>query len=360
MTPHEAINGRFPRQLLHGGVDWIGKLIWAQRLRFERGNGKLVAVPTEVASYQSGPMGGEEMVMYSDLCRELLDSAWHWCKQELKSVQADCLSNTSSQNVAAKGEEDAELAAPRLSEERTYSSQRLVEYLRAVKSEWLAAPFEGGSPPAFIIECSRRRVPRGSGVEIVGMADRQPEEHVIDCDCPICLAMADGLFGVGFAGIDGHHLELDDEFAFSMHETREAWEESQREFAEMSAAIDARGLEGQSDRDDEQEEFASAWSGVASDEPIPGDSTGNIKLAFMLAEVVGELQRDDADKATIRRINAAFTEFRTVDFADSEQPAVAHHQLIEALESIVEKHPRLTSRIADFQSRVQDQLRTRC
>ena len=192
------------------------------------------------------------------------------------------------------------------------------------------------------------------------MSDRQPEEHVIDCDCPICLAMADGLFGVGFAGIDGHHLELDDEFAFSMHETREAWEESQREFAEMSAAIDARGLEGQSDRDDEQEEFASAWSGVVSDEPIPGDSTGNVKLAFMLAEVVGELQRDDADKAAIRRINAAFTEFRTVDFADSDQPAVAHHQLIEALESIVEKHPRLTSRIADFQSRVQDQLRTRC
>ena len=91
MTPHEAINGRFPRQLLHGGVDWIGKLIWAQRLRFERGNGKLVAVPTEVASYQSGPMGGEEMVMYFDLCRELLDSAWHWCKQELKSDRSRLL-----------------------------------------------------------------------------------------------------------------------------------------------------------------------------------------------------------------------------------------------------------------------------
>ncbi len=37
--------------------------------------------------------------------------------------------------------------------------------------------------------------------------------------------MYDGMFGVGFTSIDGHHLELDDEFAFSKCETREEWEE---------------------------------------------------------------------------------------------------------------------------------------
>ena len=63
---------------------------------------------------------------------------------------------------------------------------------------------------------------RGAGVEIVGMDEQQSEQHAIDCDCPICNMMADGMFGVGFNSIDGHHLELDDEFAFSMHETREA------------------------------------------------------------------------------------------------------------------------------------------
>ena len=326
MTPHEAIDDRHPRQLLHGGMAWIEKLAWAQRLRFDSGNEKVVALPKEIVSYQSSPMGREEMVMYFDLCRELIDSSWQWCQQARQSDQV----------------------------------QRLVEHLRTVKSAWLAAPFEGGSPPAFIVECCRRRVPRGAGVEIVGMADRQTEAHVIDCDCPICLAMADGLFGVSFAGIDGHHLELDNEFAFSMHETREAWEEEQSEFAEMSASFDAQRLERQASADDEPQEFASAWAGVVSDEPLAGDSTGNMKLTFLLAEVVAELERDQADHALIDQINAAFTAFRTVDVTDSAQTQATHCQLVEALESIAEQHPRLTSRIADFQSRVQKQLRARC
>ena len=58
------------------------------------------------------------------------------------------------------------------------------------------------------------RVPRGAGVAIAGMTERESETHEIDCDCPICNMMADGTFGPAFAGIDSHHLELDDEFAF--------------------------------------------------------------------------------------------------------------------------------------------------
>lgn len=57
---------------------------------------------------------------------------------------------------------------------------------------------------------------------IQGIHGVESEQYVADCDCPICEMMADGMFGIRFTSIDGHHLELDDEFAFSMHENREA------------------------------------------------------------------------------------------------------------------------------------------
>ena len=50
--------------------------------------------------------------------------------------------------------------------------------------------------------------------------------------------MSDGAFGGGFTAIDGHLLELDDEFAFSTKETREEWEEQQREFARFAAEME--------------------------------------------------------------------------------------------------------------------------
>ena len=144
-------------------------------------------------------MGREEVVMYFDMCRELIGAGWEWC--------------------VAQGIELQDVAG------RLRSEHELVAILTGVKDEWLMSPLEGGSPPRFIIECSRRRVPRGAGVAIAGMTEREADRHKIDCDCPICDMMADGMFGTAFVGIDGHHLELDDEFAFSLHESREAWEE---------------------------------------------------------------------------------------------------------------------------------------
>ena len=184
------------------------------------------------------------------------------------------------------------------------------------KTDWLASPFEGGSPPSFIIECSRRRVPRGADVPIVGMSERETEQHVVDCDCPICEMMADGVFGVGFTGLDGHHLEQDNEFAFSMHETRKAWEEQQREFEEMSAAIERDRAEREAAGETEPDEFASVWSGHVSDEPIPGDTGGYVTLAFLLAEIVSELKWLNAPRDDIRQLNANFTDFRTCGAAE--------------------------------------------
>jgi len=340
MTPQEPLGGRIPRQMLHGGVEWIGKLIWGHQLRFERGGGKMVAAPIHVRGYANGPMGGEEMAIYFDLCRELISSGWFWCGKELLQLQTD-------QDSASDVNPDQWV-------------DPLVDFLRDVKTEWMNAPLEGGSPPAFILECSRRRIPRGAGVEIVGMSERETEHHMIDCNCPICQMMADGSFGISFTGIDGHHLELDDEFAFSMCETREAWDEKQREYARFSAEFDRKQKERErkvaAGELDEADEFASVWSGQVSDNPLPGDSRGHLKLAFLLAEVVSELQFDgDSSAEMIKCLNRDFSALRTCEI---EQQADAAKTLIATLEIIADSRPSLVPRIADFQSRIEETLRT--
>jgi len=83
---------------------------------------------------------------YFDLCRELLGAAWSWCEQQ-------------DMQLRLQAGEDCQPA--------------LVEFLRTVKEDRLASTYEGGSPPNFILQCSRRRVPRGVGVPMVGTSERQ-------------------------------------------------------------------------------------------------------------------------------------------------------------------------------------------
>jgi hypothetical protein len=231
--------------------------------------------------------------------------------------------------------------------------------LVAVASEdpncW-SAPCEGGSPPSFIIECSRRRVPRGADVPIVGMLERETVQHIPDCDCPICDMMANGMFGVAFTSLDGHHLELDDDFAFSMYETREEWEKQQREFEEMSAAMDRKLAEREAAGETQPDEFASAWSGLLTDLPIPGDKSGSLKLAFLLAEVTSELESLDAPRDDIRQLNKLFAAFRESTAANAAETC---RQLGQHLDSLAERFPMLVPRAADFRSRLDEQVRSR-
>lgn len=328
MTPRQDLSGLMPRQMLHGAVTWLDHVTWAQRLRFED-QGQIVALSTSASGYDEAPMGREEVVMYYDLCRELIGAGWEWCVAQGIGLQ----------DVAGRLRREHELVA----------------FLIGVNDEWLMSPLEGGSPPRFIIECSRRRVPRGAGAAIAGMTEREADEHVIDCDCPICNMMADGMFGTAFVGIDGHHLELDDEFAFSLQETREEWEEKQREYAEMSADFDRKQAERQARGETEPDPFVSAWSGHISDDPLPGDPQGHLKLAFLLTEVVGMLQSAGASREELQELNESFRTFRSCERA--ELPAHGK-QLTAQLEGIARRYPELVSRLADLQSRIDEQIRS--
>lgn len=342
MTPRDEIGGRIPRQMLHGGMDWIDKLTWAQRIRFEYDDYPIVAIPKDTQAYLSGPMGREEIAIYFDLCRELLEAAWFWCRDKAITTE-DVADRARHQGLRTE----------------------LIQFLLGTKETWLSSPFEEGSPPAFIFECARRRVPRGDGVAIVGMSERQTAEHSSDCDCPLCNMIDDGLMGVGFSGVDGHHLELDNEFAFSLCETREEWEEQRMEWSDVSGGLDhdddldaldddQAGDEDFDDGELDDDEFGSAWpKGVTSDD-IPGGPSGHLQLAYLLTEIVADLKGlgDNADR--IKELNTLFTAFR-ID--DTDVSVLAAEQLSQTLEAIAAEHPSLLSRVADFQSRLAENLR---
>lgn len=329
MTPRQDLQGRTPRALLFGAHGWSDRVIDGQRLRFEDG-APMVAAPDDVEGYDDAPMGGEEMIIYFDLCREVIRAGWFWCQTEVNATRLT------------------------LSHERAERILELCTFLSAVRDDWLQQPFEGGSPPSFIIECSRRRIPRGAGVPIEGMRGQEQEQHIPDCDCPLCNMMASGMFGVGFNSLDGHHLELDEEFAFSKCESYEEWQEQQAEWAEMSSGMDRKWEERESheaDGDTDQDEFASAWSSPMLDGPLPGDRFGQMKLAFRLTEIISDLESASAPHELIKNLNVSFREYYQ---CEPSQRDVAKQSLNSHLDATSQRYPMLVPKVADFQSQVDE------
>ena len=329
MTARNDLDGRRPRDFLHGAHRWSDSIVWGQRMRFEDGS-PIVAAPDDVVGYADAPMGSQEMYLYFELCREVIDAGWFWCKSGNMNSSLD---------------------------HGDCRTDRLVSYLYEVRDSWLEQPYEGGSPPSFIIECSRRRVPRGSQVPIVGMDREEGKQHVPDCDCPICDMMASGMFGVGFTSMDGHHLENDNEFAFSTHEFIEDWQREQEEYRSFSAEMDRR----QAERDariaaGEREEnvYASAWSNPMSDAAIPGDSMGHLKLSFRLAEIICDLEQAGAPNQIIKDLNVSFRGFRENEFEDKQAIRAI---LGQHLDAAADQYPNLLPKISDFQSQLDEQLR---
>ena len=336
MTPRDDLDGRTPRQLLHGAIQWSDSVVWGQQLRCQDGE-PLVAVPNDWKGFATAPMGSQEMCMYFDLCRELIEAGWHWCQSQEGSFA--------------------------VSSEKSLHPQ-LVDFLREVQEQWLKNPFEGGAPPSFIIECDRRRVPWGSGTPIEGIESVPSEQHIPDCDCPICAMMADGMFGVSFTSIDGHHLESDGEFAFSMHETREEWEEEQGVYDDFDDELENDSDLGEDDLDEDEtgeddiedadDGFASAWPGIKHDGPFPGDRGGYLKMAFMISDIGMALQDQGAEQEEVRQLNAAFADYRR----SGSQCAESSAKLKDILQSLSDEYPELISKSADLQSRIDESVRS--
>ena len=276
-------------------------------------------------------MGTEEVILYFDLCRELIRAGWNWC-----------FDNSSTQ-----------------SDGEGLSRKKLTGHLQEVRDIWMAEPFVDSTPPEFMIECSRRRVPCLLDVPIEGLEEQQPSEHPGDCECPICCMMADGMLGPAVKQLDGYHLEFDDDFAFSLAATPEEWQEQHEmneqwelEMENMDMAVSSESTE----TSDPEDEFASVWSGAVSEEPLPGDHEGVVKLGFLLSELISQLSLSSSKKEEFSELVARFNEFfkSAPEMLDESGKELANY-----LESLTEPFPDLVPRIADLQSRIQENIRWR-
>lgn len=314
MTPRSDLDGRMPRQCLHGAVHWIDRVIEGQKRRVS-GDAVFTPIPIAMANDPRVRMGRSEVCLYFDLCRELIHAGWvhlSLCSDEM---------HTGSEAIP------------------------LASHLEKVQENWMRMPHEGGDSAAIIIDVERHRVPR--------ILDSGPEGAAIDCDCPICEMMKEGNFGPTFVGIDGHHLELDNEFAFSLLETREEWDDHRREYEELSLACELpqNAIETSAE---EPDEFGSVWkNSYVGKEGIPGDFNGNIEISFLLADMIGSLKQLKANDAIIE-LNEAFRAYR---IAGRYELAIVTEHFQRVLESVAQQYSGLVGRSADLQQRLDELAR---
>jgi len=352
MTARDDLMDQTPRQWLLGQRDHIGRDIQRRSEQWTRQGHAPPSLPVESAAYQYGGFGTIEVVLYFDLMRSLLAKAW-----ELR--QQGC------------------------------AKEMMLERLADHRDQWMASPPEDGSSgmsSAELIESERRRMPVTS------------DGSHLDCDCPICQAEADGDFGPAFMFFDGHHLEMEDEFAFSLTESQEEWEAEQLDYQAFSDEMACKEKErqelGQSDepqsdepqsdepqsdepQSDEPQSDEPQSDEPQSDEPQSDESQSTWKssfvdwdgldrsdmpmdmfkmaIAFPLAEIIEALKGVPEGRRHIDSLNEVFTDFRTAE--DLVIRRSAADRLGQQLEAAAHDFPQIVSRSADLQSRLDEIVR---
>jgi hypothetical protein len=170
----------------------------------------------ESHAYRFAGFGTHENVMYYDLVRYLICSAI--------ALHQSC--------GFAAADEQMRTDAPAVMD----NHESRVVRLEHLKQTWLETPDSdsGDRAPVNIIESERRRLPLAL----------RPSDLIVDDDCPLCVMSAQDAaagIGIGFQHFDGSHM--DDEFVFSFFDTREAWEEENRQMEEFNRDFDRRWKE---------------------------------------------------------------------------------------------------------------------
>jgi hypothetical protein len=307
-TPRDDLGGRAPRDVLLQQREHIN---WDLQDRCEQWTAQRVAPPVlakDSAAYRFAGFGTHEIVIYYHLVRELL-----W----------DCWERVHGGAFAPSAEAVATEAAR----------------LRTVRDEWLNAPnceeFSGHTPAA-VIEHERVRLP-----EAMTAADA-----IVDHDCPVCQMTAD-FPGPMFWHLDG--CNMDDDFAFSFHRTREGWDAEQREYEEFNRAFNAR----QEAEQKSQRLWTSSY--VNPDFTNRSPTTAIDGVAFNLAELVQDLKDAGAGRDVIDDLNRRFGNLReVVSGADLALAGPVTERFCESLASLAAGHPPLAEKCADLERRVRE------
>ncbi|MGE3779746.1 MAG: hypothetical protein AB7F89_21340, partial [Pirellulaceae bacterium] len=222
----------------------------------------------------------------------------------------------------------------------------------------------GGTTAAALVESERKRIP---------ITFTEP----FDCDCPICRAQADGTFGPGpaFLMFDGHHLELEDMFAFSLEEDYQLWKSQHASNAGLARFSGSLGLPAE----EEDEEHPKEENVASTDLPVVPRSTDDSvwkssyvdwnqmslpdfppqesvwALSFPLAELITDLKERREGQHLVTPLNEAYDALRqSLDLASCRSTA---RQFADMLERTCEQFPELTPKCADLQSHIDEVVR---
>ena len=294
LTPRSDLHGEAPRSVLLARKTFID---WDLQDRANEWSAQDRCPPgldINSHAYRFGGFGTHEIVIYYYLVRRLL---WT-CRDQIATFAA---------LPRAKFLTAGDFLATEVA--------RLAE----VRETWLDAPDSEyhGRAPRSIIGRERRRLPEGL----------TPEETVIDHDCPLCQMMADGLSGPVFWHLDG--CNMDSDFAFSFHATREEWETEQREYEEFSRQCDSRRAErerlgveypgnGYADPDDVwKRSFAAKESdGLPLELRLFG-------IGSNLAELIVDLKQPPEERPLIDKISRDFGNLREIVHSDDVSRGLA-------------------------------------
>lgn len=189
MTPRDDLRGRTPREVLLAKLESIDSDLDSRAHQWSGAGHCPQPLRRDSAAYRFAGFGTHSNVVYYDLLRYLLNECWEYVRTDPRVTLA----------------------------EETARLERL-------KNEWLKDGGKFSHVPERVLEQERLRVP----------VTASAEELMIDEDCPMCPMMADPEFGPTFWHLDASHMDLEDNWVFSLHPTRESWEAERREWEEMS------------------------------------------------------------------------------------------------------------------------------
>jgi hypothetical protein len=194
-----------------------------------------------------------------------------------------------------------------------------------------------------MIENERRRIP-----EVMS-----PHEAIIDCDCPLCQMSAE-MPGPAFWCLDG--CNMDPDFAFSFHRTREEWAEQEREYEEFSRRFNEKvkeeerlGLNFLKQNGPWQHSF------VSDDENVPVPIR-LFQIGTLLAELIVDLKEPMENRPMIDRLHRDFGNLRDIlqggDLTRAEallQPVL--DRFAETLAEVASARDDLRAKCEDLEAR---------
>ncbi len=322
MTPRSELRGQSPRDVLHAQRSRIAMQIEDREFQWSSFGQCPSPLWRESIAYCFGGYGIHENVIYYELLRGLISRCW--------TMVVDC--------PAGQGPPAPEVVADRLG---------------AAKQEWLHTPGEdyGGKTPARVIQSERLRLPEGGS----------GEEAVIDCDCPLCLMMAES--GPMFWHLDGCNMDAD--FPFSLyHTTREEWEREQCEWAQLDSRHseqdvnegDVRDKPLPWDDDEPAQSQSSVWNRSFSYQRS-GDS-GDLTLFGLgghLAELIVDSKELGEASERIYGLNRDFGNLREAVANPSGSlvdPVVS--SLCDKLALLSDTQPKLAEKCEDLQRQLRE------